>query len=137
MAFLLFLEALLELFDQLVQPAQGLDLRPFLVGERALELLAQPLVGDQRLDMPVEVFQALEVGGEGTVELVEVPFVLHQDGAGQIVEGVHVGEHHPFLQGMVQVKQLTHRHRHLGRAHFIEQVEQHGPAPVSGCRAGS
>ncbi len=87
--------------------------------------------------MPVEVFQALEVSGEGAVELVEMALVLHQDGAGEVVELVHVGEHHALLQGLVQVEQFAYRHRHLGRAHFIEQVEQHGPAPVSGCRAGS
>ncbi len=44
-AFLLLFEALLELLDQLVQAAQGLDLCTFLVGQRALEFLAQPFIG--------------------------------------------------------------------------------------------
>lgn len=76
MALLLFLEAFLELLDQLVQAAEGLDLRLFLVGQQALELLAQPFLGDQRLEVVVELLQALEVGAEGPVELVEVALVL-------------------------------------------------------------
>ena len=52
--------------------------------------------------------------------------VLHHDGAGEVVELVHVGEHDAVLERIDQVEQLAHRHRHLGRAHFVEQVEQHG-----------
>lgn len=69
MALLLFLEAFLELLDQLVQAAEGLDLRLFLVGQQALELLAQPFLGDQRLEVVVELLQALEVGAEGRSNL--------------------------------------------------------------------
>ena len=137
-AFLLF-QALLEFLDQLVQPAQGLDLRALLVAQLALEFLAQPVLRNQRLQMPVEILQALEIGGKGPVELVEMTLVLDQDCPRQIVELVHVGEGDPLLQGIDQVEQFAHRHRHLGRAHFIEQIEQHGDCPrgVSGCRGGS
>ncbi|RNC97390.1 hypothetical protein ED866_19295, partial [Acinetobacter baumannii] len=55
-ALLLFLEALLELLDQLVQAAEGLDLRFFPVGQQALELLAQPFLGDQRLEVALLLF---------------------------------------------------------------------------------
>jgi len=79
--------------------------------------------------MLVEVLQALEIGGKGAVELVEMAFVLDQDGTGQEIEFVHVGKHHMVLERIVQVEQFADRHRHLGRAHFIEQVEQHGRAP--------
>ena len=75
MAFLLLFETL-ELLDQLVQPAEGLDLRTLLVRQAALELLAQPVFGDQRFEVLVEILQALEVGTEGPVELVEVALVL-------------------------------------------------------------
>lgn len=68
-AFLLLFQALLELLDQLVQATQGLDLRTLLVGQQALEFLAQPLFGDQRLEVVVELFQALEVGAEGRSNL--------------------------------------------------------------------
>src|SRR5690606_13339838 len=93
-ALLLLLVALLELLDQLVEPTQGLDLGLFLVGEQALELLAQPVLRDQRLEQLVEVLQAIEIGGEGAVELVEMTLVLDHHGAGQIVELVHIGKHH-------------------------------------------
>ncbi|MCY1284770.1 hypothetical protein D9M70_336870 [compost metagenome] len=125
-ALLLLLEALLELLDQLVQAAEGLDLRALLVGQHALELLAQPFLGNQRLEVVVELLQTVEVGAERAVELIEMALVLHHDGAGEVVELVHVGEHHAVLQRIDQVEQLAHRHRHPGRAHFVEQVEQHG-----------
>src|SRR5690606_2194545 len=84
--FLLLLEAFLELLDQLVQTTEALDLRFFLFAQQAFEFLAQPFLGDHRLDMFVEVFQTLEVGTEGPVELVEVTFVLHQNRARQVIE---------------------------------------------------
>jgi hypothetical protein len=71
-AFLLLFQAFLELLDQLVQAAEGLDLRALFIGQRTLELLAQPVFGDQRLQVVVEFFQAVEVGAEGPVELVEM-----------------------------------------------------------------
>ena len=55
-AFLLLFQAFLELLDELVQTTQGLDLRALLVGQQALEFLAQPLFGDQRLEVVVELF---------------------------------------------------------------------------------
>ncbi|MNC57337.1 hypothetical protein D3C75_1069930 [compost metagenome] len=55
-----------------------------------------------------------------------MPFVLDQDRPRQEVELVHVGKGHPLLEGIEQIKQLTHRYGYFGRAHFIEQIEQHG-----------
>ena len=60
MALLLLFQALLEGLDELVQATQRLDLRAFFVAERALELLAQPVFRDQRLDVLVEVFRPLK-----------------------------------------------------------------------------
>jgi hypothetical protein len=59
-AFLLLFQAFLELLDQLVQAAQGLDLRALFIGQRTLEFLAQPVFGDQRLNVVVELFQAVK-----------------------------------------------------------------------------
>lgn len=123
MALFLLFEAFLELLDQLVETTEGLDLGLFFLGQHALKLLAQPIVGDHRLDQLVEVFQPLEVGTEGTVEFVEVPFVLDHDRTRQIVELVHIGEHHVVFQRVDQVEQLTYRNRHLGCTHFIEQAQ--------------
>ncbi|MNH30860.1 hypothetical protein D3C79_911760 [compost metagenome] len=88
--------------------------------------------------MPVEVLQAFEVGRKRPVELVEMALVLDQDGPRQVVELVHVGKGHALLEGIEQVEQFAHRNRHLGRAHFIEQIEQHGYCSrLSGYRDGS
>ncbi|MNG12132.1 hypothetical protein D3C84_957250 [compost metagenome] len=130
MAFLLFFQAFLEFFDQLVEAAEGLDRRPLFVGQRALEFLAQPVLRDQRLQVIVEFFQAIEVSTEGAVELVEMLFVLDQNRPGQVVKLIHVGEGHALFQRVDQVQQLSHRDRYLGCAHFIEEVEQHGLTPV-------
>ncbi|EXF47340.1 hypothetical protein BAY1663_00011 [Pseudomonas sp. BAY1663] len=137
MALLLFLETFLEFLDQLVQASERLDLCALLVAQAAFELLAQPVFRDQGLDVPVEVLQALEVGAEGPVELVEVTFVLDHHRARQEVELFHVGEHDAVLQGIDQIQQLADRYRHLGRTHLIEQAKQHGEtsgAPLAGAR---
>ncbi|MCY1542737.1 hypothetical protein D9M68_785000 [compost metagenome] len=126
MLFLLLLEALLELLDQLVEAAEALDLGLLFLGEVLLEFLAQPLLGDHRLEEVVELVEALEVGAEGAVEFVEVALVFDHHRAGEVVELVHVGEHDVVLERVDQVEQLADRDRHLGRAHFVEQVEQHG-----------
>ncbi len=125
MAFFLFFQALFEFLDQLVEATKGLDLRAFFIAQRTLEFLAQPVFGDQRLQMVVELFQAVEIGTKRAVELVEMPLVLDQDRPGQVVELVHVGEGHALLERVDQVEQLAHGHRHLGGAHLVEQVEQH------------
>ncbi len=123
MALFLLFEALFELLDQLVETAERLDLGFFLLGQHALEFLAQPVVGDHRLNQLVEVFQPLEVGTEGTIELVEVPLVLDHDRTRQIVELVHIGEHDVVLQRIDQVEQLAYRDRYLGCPHLIEQAQ--------------
>lgn len=125
MAFLLFFQALLEFFNQLVQTAEGLDLRAFFVGQRTLEFLAQPIFGNQRLQVIVEFLQTVEVGAERPVELVEMSLVLHQNRPRQVIKLVHIGEGHALFQRIDQVEQFAHRHRHLGCTHFVEQVEQH------------
>nr|GFC42671.1 hypothetical protein [Tanacetum cinerariifolium] len=56
--------------------------------------------------------------------------VLDQNRPRQVVELVHVGEDHPLFQGIDQVQQLTYRDRHLGGAHFVEEVEQHVGCPA-------
>ena len=138
-AFLLLFQALFERFDEFVQPAQRLDLRPLFIAQRALELLAQPFVRDQGLKVFIEVLQAVEIGAEGAIELIVVALVLDQNGARQKVKFVHVGEGHAVFERVDQVQQLTHRNRHLGCAHFIEQIQQHAYrlGSINDCRDGS
>ena len=89
MPALLLLEPLAQGFHELV-PAHRLDLLLLFFGEVFLGQLLQPLGGNIRLLHGVEqAFQPLEHGAEHAVELVEVALVLHQRGAGQIVEILH------------------------------------------------
>ncbi len=125
MALLLLLEAFLELLDQLVQTTERLDLGALLVTEVAFELLAQPVFGDQCLDVPVQVFETLEVGAERPVEFVEVALVLDHHGAREEIELVHVGKHHTVLERVDQIEQFAYRDRNLGGTHFVEQAKQH------------
>ena len=120
--FLLF-EAFLKFFDQLVETTKGLDLGLLFLSQHALELLAQPIIGNHRLNQLIEVFQPLEIGTKGTVELVEMAFILDHDRTRQIVKLVHIGEHHMVLQRIDQIEQLANRHRYLGCTHFIEQAQ--------------
>ncbi len=57
--------------------------------------------------MLVEFFQAIEIGTERSVELVEMAFVLDQDRPCQVVELVHVGEGHPLFQRVDQIEQFA------------------------------
>jgi hypothetical protein len=85
-AALLFLKALAKRLHELV-PAHRLDLLLLFLGEVFLRELLQPLLGDLRLVHGVQqALQPLEHGAEHAVELVEIALVLHQSGAGEIVE---------------------------------------------------
>ncbi len=144
-ALLLLFQAFLERFHQLV-PAHLLDGGLLLGRQLFLEHLAQPVGGDflgevgQHLD-------ALEVGGEGAVELVEVLLVLDQRGAGQVIEvvdraGVGLARaDHVGLQRLQQRQELLDRDRQLGGAQGIEEIDEHGGnlrwAPRHGGRAGT
>jgi hypothetical protein len=127
-ALLLLLQALLERLHQLV-PAHLLDLGLLLRAELELQHLAQPVERDVAGEVG-EHLHALEVGGKGAVELVEVGLVLDQRGARQVVELVHrraafVVDHagaQRFEQGQV----FLDRHRQFGRAQGEEEVDEHG-----------
>ena len=93
-AALLFLEPLAKRLHELV-PAHRLDLLLLFLGEVFLGELLQPFGRNVRLLHRVQqAFQPLEHRAEDAVELVEVALVLHQSGAGQVIEVLHrlVGE---------------------------------------------
>ncbi|KPZ07191.1 hypothetical protein ALO43_200513 [Pseudomonas tremae] len=81
--------------------------------------------------MIVEIFQTFEIRTEGPVELVEMALVLDQSRARKKVELIDIGKDNPLFQRIDQVQQFTQRHRHSGRAHFVEPVEQHGCRPFT------
>ena len=126
-ALLLLLETLLQRLHQLLPAAQRLDLRLLLVGQELLGELAQPLLRDLGRDaLGGQRLEALEDVAEHPVELVEVPLVLHQDGARQIVEIVDAVVGDALLHRLHQRQVLLDGDRHLGRAQFEEEVDEHG-----------
>ena len=132
MALFLLVEPLLERFHQLV-PAHLLD-GGFLLGRQLFfKNLAQPLSRDLLAEVS-DVLDALEVGGESAVELVEVLLVLDQRGARQVVKvvdraGVGLARtDHVGLQRFEQCQEFLDRHRQFGGAQGVEKVDQHGRA---------
>ena len=133
-------EALAKRLHELV-PAHRLDLLLLFLGEVFFRELLQPFGGNVRLLHGVQqALQPLEHGAEDAVELVEVALVLHQSGAGQVIEILH------RLIGEVGVERLHQRqifaqgHRDLRVAQRCEELQEHGiqiarrTAPVKGQR---
>ena len=119
-------EALAKRLHELV-PAHRLDLLLLFLGEVFFGELLQPFGGNVRLLHGVEqAFQPLEHGAEDAVELVEIALVLHQRGAGQVVEVLH------RLLGEIGVERLHQRqifaqgHRDLRVAQRCEELQEHG-----------
>ncbi len=132
-ALLLLFQALLQRLHELV-PAHLLD-GGFLLGrEFALQDLAQP-VGGHLLAEVGHHLDALEVGAERAVELVEVLLVLDQDGAREVVEVVDapavfgLRADDARLQRLQQGEVFLDRHRQLAGAQRVEEVDQHGARP--------
>ena len=121
----LLLEALLQVFPELL-PAHGLDLALLLVGEVALRELAQPLLRDPGLvDRMAHALEALEHMGEDLVEPVEMPLVLHQAGAGEIIEFLDALVGEIPVERLQQGQVFPEGDRHLGRAQLCEEGEEH------------
>jgi hypothetical protein len=130
MALLLLFEALLQRLHELV-PAHLLDRRLLFGRELELELLLQPLKRNVLREIG-EQLDALEVGGEGTVELVELRFVLDQRSAGQVVEAVDGRRarfrvvDHARANCLEQRQVLLDGDLELGGAQGEEEIDQHG-----------
>ena len=131
-AFLLLLQAFLELLDQLFQPAQGFNLLPVLVGQLLHEFRPQPVVGNNCFNDVVQRLQILEVQTEGAVKAVEVLLVLHQAGAAEVVEIIDGAESDVLLHARQQVQQLAGGDRNAGVAQAVEKIDQHGASGFPG-----
>ena len=125
-ALLLLGQPLAQRLHQLVEAAQRLDLRLLLLGKGALGQLAQPVLGDLRLQRRVHPLKALEHMGEHPVEAVQVALVLDQGGARQVVEAVHRQVGHAPVHRLHQHEVLAQRHGRLGVAQLGEQAQEHG-----------
>jgi hypothetical protein len=97
-AALLFFETLLQRLHQLFPATQRFDEFLFFLSQRFFGELFKPLLRDVFGQHGIERLHALEVVREGAVEAVEVGFVLHQRGAGEVVEIVHAAVDDAFVE---------------------------------------
>src|SRR5690606_36323866 len=74
---------------------------------------------------PRNRLHALEVGGEGAVELVEVALVLDERGTGKKVEVVDGRADHPLAHRFEEQQVLLHRYRQPRRTQMQEEIDQH------------
>ena len=102
MAFLLLLEALLQLLHDLFPAAECFDLRLLFVGQEFLGEGAQPVFGNIGDVAFAHLLKALEDMAENDVELVEVAFVLHQCGARQVIEILDLAVDHVRVHRLQQ-----------------------------------
>src|SRR5690606_22868858 len=98
-AALLLGEALAQLLHDLFPAAELFDLPLLLFGEVELADGAQPFLRDMRLDGVTHQLEALEDVAEHLVEAVQVALVLHQRGAGEIIEVLHAAVGEVGLEG--------------------------------------
>jgi len=124
-AALLLGEALAQLLHDLFPAAELFDFPLLLFGEVELADGAQPFLRDMRLDGVAHQLEALEDVAEHLVEAVQVALVLHQRGAGEIVEVLHAAVGEVGLEGFHQRQILLQRHRQAGGSELMEEVDEH------------
>ena len=119
-------EALLQLLHDLVPAAQRFDLRLLFFGEETLGKHTQPFLRDIGRNPFDRAVEALEDIAKNTVELVEMALVLHERGAGKIIEIVDALSGYPNIHRVQEGEIFLHAHRDAGIFQLVEKVEEHG-----------
>ena len=123
-ALLLLFEALLQRLHDLFPAAELFDLGFFLFGQELLGQRLQPFLGQLRRVVFQRQVEALEDMAEDLIELVEVALVLHQRGAGEEIEILHLSlddigvqrfEQHEVLAQAKRGRWLSSAHGRSGR----------------------
>ena len=122
---LLLLEPLLQRFQHFVQAAERLDQRFLLLGQLIFQLPAQPVVGNLGQELVPGHLDALKELAEHPVEAVEVFLVLHQGGAGEVVETIYRRLRHLDFQPLQKHQELPQGDRHPGFTQFEKKRNQH------------
>ena len=125
MPALLLLQPPLQRLHDLVPGAERLDLLHLLGRQVELGDLAEPFLGDFRRARFEAGFYPLEDFREDLVEAVEQPLVLHEGGAGEIVEFLGATLDHLAVERVEQHQMLLHRHGNARVAQLVEEVEEH------------
>ena len=127
MALLLLFETLFQRFHQFLEPAHGFNFGHFFRRQEFLCHLTQPFFRQVlRLDRVAQRVQALEDMAEHFVEFVDIALILHQRGAGEIVEILNITVDDALIHGFHKRQILFQSDRDFGFAEFIEEVEKHG-----------
>ena len=83
--------------------------------------------GEDRLDG--QALEAVEDVGENPVEAVDVALVLHQAGAGEVVEALGVVEDEPGVERLEEAEVLAQGDRDPGGAQLAEEARVHQLTP--------
>ncbi len=129
MPSLLLFQPLLQRLHELLEAAERFDQLFLLVGQVFFGEPAQPFLGQVGdVDMPFagHGLQPLEHVREDLVEAVDVPFVLHECGARQVVEPLDVVLDQPRIHAFEQRKIFPQRDGDLRSLEFEEEGQEHG-----------
>src|SRR5262249_33393914 len=119
-------QALAKKLEQLVQPADRLDLLLLLFCKIFLGELLEPFRRNLGAERLAHQLQPLEHVAEDTVEFVEVAFVLHQRRAREIVEVLDPTAGEVLLHRLHQREIFAQGHRHAGGFELVEEGDEHG-----------
>src|SRR5262249_10239812 len=112
--------------EQLVQPADSLDLFALFLGEIFFGELLEPLGRDLGGERVAHQLQPLEHVAEDAVELVEIAFVLHQRRAREIIEVLDPAAGAVLLHRLHQREIFAQGPRHAGGFELVEEGNEHG-----------
>ena len=127
MPALLFRQPLAERFHQLVKTAKRFDLGAFFLGQEFLGHFAQPFGGDfdRGFRCTGRRFQPFEDFAKDAIEAVQMAFILHQRGARQMIEILHIKTRHTGLQRAQQRQIFRDGSRHTGSAQRDDEGRKH------------
>ncbi len=113
-----------QCFHQFFPAAERLYCGFFLVGEIAVEELAQPFLGQFGIDL-FEIHDTAEILAKHPIELVELRFVLDQRHARHVVKVIDRTPHDARFEGFHQGQEFLDRHLQAGVFQREKKFDQH------------
>ncbi len=123
---LLLGQPLLERRHDLVPRSERLDLGHLFGGQISLGHLAQPFLGDRSSGVAQVGDDALEHFGEDLVEAVELPLVVNEHGAREIIELLGFLRDHFGIDRFEQQQMLLQAGRNSSAAKRVDKIDEHG-----------
>lgn len=126
MALFLFFEPLLQRLHDLVPIAERFDRFHFLRRQEFLGDSFQPVFGDVDRVLTVIGHDPFEHLVKHLIEPVEQAFILHEGGAGEVVERLGRLVDHVPVKRLKQGEVLFETGADAGRAKLVDEIEEHG-----------